>query len=338
MKKNLVAIIVSILLIVAGVCIASAAFIMAGYSFEGLSGERFERESVAVKEEFEHIFIDVQDYDVAILPVEGGTSLIDFDESENLGIVYELDRDMLVIKARDNRKWFDFIGINTVGRELKLYLPKSAYTSLTVSTATGDVTVTDDFSFIRSSVTTSTGDIKFRAKVTEDLDLSVSTGDINLSGQELTGLSARVSTGNIFLENVKAKSRIKLECNTGKVELHGIEAGGITSKGTTGDIFLKNVYVEHDIVIERSTGDVTLTSVIADSFTLKTSTGDIKLNSSDGGTFSINTSSGDVEGTLLTEKIFIAESSTGKIKVPNTTSGGTCKIRTSTGDIEIIIE
>ncbi len=338
MKKSTIAVIVAVLLIIAGVCIASVALVMAEFSFEELSGERFERASHAVEDEFEHIYIAAKNYDVAILPIEGGEILIDFDESKNLGIVYELDRDMLVIKARDDRKWFDYIGINTGSSELKVYLPKSAYTSLTVSTDTGDITVPEDLTFTRSSIATSTGNINILAKIEEVLELAASTGHITVSNQELTKLGVSVSTGRIILENIKAEGRITLESSTGRTELHSVEAGGITSKGTTGDLLLKNVYVENDINIKRNTGDVTLTSVVAGAFDIETSTGDVTFLASDAENIRIETGTGKVEGSLLTDKIFITESSTGKIKVPTTTSGGTCKIRTSTGDIEITIE
>ena len=52
----------------------------------------------------------------------------------------------------------------------------------------------------------------------------------------------------------------------------------------------------------------------------------------------VNTSTGDVNGTLLSEKIFITDTSTGRVSVPKTTSGGKCEITTSTGDINIGIK
>ena len=47
---------------------------------------------------------------------------------------------------------------------------------------------------------------------------------------------------------------------------------------------------------------------------------------------------GDVSGTLLTEKVFVVRSGSGKIRVPETVSGGMCKITTSTGDVSIQID
>jgi hypothetical protein len=52
----------------------------------------------------------------------------------------------------------------------------------------------------------------------------------------------------------------------------------------------------------------------------------------------IETSTGSVKGTILTPKIFMIRSDTGKINVPETTTGGICRIRTSTGNISITIK
>ena len=52
----------------------------------------------------------------------------------------------------------------------------------------------------------------------------------------------------------------------------------------------------------------------------------------------ISTDTGDVKGSLLTEKVFITRSDTGRIRVPETVTGGKCKITTDTGNIEIEIQ
>ncbi|MBQ3486933.1 MAG: AbgT family transporter, partial [Clostridia bacterium] len=42
-------------------------------------------------------------------------------------------------------------------------------------------------------------------------------------------------------------------------------------------------------------------------------------------------------GTILTDKVFSAHSSTGKVSVPATAAGGRCEAETSTGDIRLSI-
>ena len=52
---------------------------------------------------------------------------------------------------------------------------------------------------------------------------------------------------------------------------------------------------------------------------------------------SVTTDTGDVKGTLLSDKIFFAETKTGRKDVPKTTAGGKCEIKTDTGDIIISV-
>lgn len=91
-----------------------------------------------------------------------------------------------------------------------------------------------------------------------------------------------------------------------------------------------------DFVAGSDTGTITLKNVVATgSFSIESDTGDVRFENSDAAPISVKTSTGDVTGTLLSEKIFIAKTSTGRIRVPETTSGGKCEITTSTGDIKI---
>ena len=105
---------------------------------------------------------------------------------------------------------------------------------------------------------------------------------------------------------------------------------------STGDIEISKNFSFENIDISVSTGDINLNSIIAErSLNLETSTGDIKFISCDANEIFAKTSTGNITGDLLTDKIFIAQSDTGKIDVPKTTSGGKCELTTDTGDIII---
>ena len=67
------------------------------------------------------------------------------------------------------------------------------------------------------------------------------------------------------------------------------------------------------------------------------STGDVRFEGSDAAAIFVETNTGDVTGTLLSDKIFLPQSNTGEIEVPQTVSGGRCQIITSTGDIRLKI-
>jgi DUF4097 and DUF4098 domain-containing protein YvlB len=51
----------------------------------------------------------------------------------------------------------------------------------------------------------------------------------------------------------------------------------------------------------------------------------------------IETTTGSVTGTLISEKQFFTETSTGKVNVPPSGNGGRCEIETGTGNIRIEI-
>ena len=338
MKKNIVTIVVALCLIIAGAALAGAALVAVDFRFGEFSSADYERNSYVIEGDIGEIGISAGDYNVTFLPSSDGICRIEVDESEKFKLRYHFEEDHLEIKIVDNRKWYDYIGIFSSEADLVLYLPAGEYEILSVATRTGDVKVSEDFSFGIAAVAASTGDINFAAKVSGDLSLSCVTGDISVCDIEPENLSASVTTGNIVLENIKASDTISLSCNTGRIEVHGSEAGDIESEGTTGDILLKYVTVEGQVKIERSTGDVTLTSVIAGSFDILTDTGDVKLNLSDAEEINIETDTGRVEGSLLTPKTFWAESDTGRVRVPQSSGDGVCKIKTDTGNISITIE
>ena len=77
--------------------------------------------------------------------------------------------------------------------------------------------------------------------------------------------------------------------------------------------------------------------IASDKLNVVRSTGDVRLVGADAGEIHIETDTGKVSGSLLSEKIFIPRTDTGKIDVPKTTSGGICEITTDTGDIKITI-
>ena len=64
----------------------------------------------------------------------------------------------------------------------------------------------------------------------------------------------------------------------------------------------------------------------------------MKFDGCDAGELLVHTDTGDVSGSLLSEKIFIVRTDTGKISVPASVSGGRCEITTDTGDIKINLQ
>jgi hypothetical protein len=51
----------------------------------------------------------------------------------------------------------------------------------------------------------------------------------------------------------------------------------------------------------------------------------------------VKTDTGDITGSLLSGKIFMPQTNTGDVTVPDTVTGGKCRLSTNTGDIKISI-
>lgn len=148
--------------------------------------------------------------------------------------------------------------------------------------------------------------------------LKASTGNIGLENMDAESFDVSVSTGSITLADVDCGGDVRVKVSTGKADLSNIKCNSLISDGSTGVITLKNVIAEERFDIERSTGN-------------------IKLENCDAGELNIKTNTGSIKGSLLSDKVFEAETDTGDIDVPKTRVGGKCKLSTDTGNIKIEI-
>ena len=153
----------------------------------------------------------------------------------------------------------------------------------------------------------------------ESVTVVNSTGRINIEELCASTLSLSLTTGKVTASNVKCNGSINLKQSTGDTLLSDVSCQSFNSEGSTGSITLKNVIASDKISIERSTGN-------------------IKFDLCDAAQLEVETDTGSVTGTLLTDKIFFAETETGKIDVPKSTTGGTCEVETDTGDIILKIK
>lgn len=175
-----------------------------------------------------------------------------------------------------------------------------------------------DFSFESVKINSHTGDVSLTSS-SDEVNIKLSTGNIKLENINIDNASLVTATGNHYLKNVVATNNVFIESSTGTITLNNVDCKNLTAI--------------------TDTGRVKLTDVIATGrFEISTETGGVTLEDSDASKMNIETSTGSVKGTILTPKIFMARSDTGKINVPETTTGGICRIRTSTGNISITIK
>ena len=269
-----------------------------------------------ISEEFNSISVNVSTADIAFLVSEDGGRRVVCYEQENLKHLVEVKDGTLFVSLVDTRKWYEHISIYSENPMVTVYLPKDEYAALTVRTSTGDVGIPAGLKFESIYITASTADVKCYASAAGAVKIKTSTGDIFAEGISAGSLDLSVTTGKVKIASVTCLGDLKLESETGDIEIKDVSCKNVISEGDTSDISLLNVIAE-----ER--------------FSIETDTGGIEFDRCDAFEIFIETDTGDVTGSFCSDKIFFAQSNTGRIDVPRTTGGGRCEITTDTGDIRL---
>ncbi len=306
--------IIAVALCALGLIIFTAALAAYNWDFSRFSTIKYVTNTHTLTENFDNILVDSNTADILFVPTTDAECKVVCTEQEKLKHSVNIKDGTLSISTHDERKWYDYIGIAFGSSKITVYLPEREFSFLTIKESTGDVEIPKDFEFKNIDITASTGDVKAFASALEIIKIKVSTGDINVQGISAGALELSVSTGKITATDVLCNGEINATVSTGKTALNNVSCKSLSSNGSTGDITLKNV-------------------IATENFNIKRSTGDVKLEGCDTAEIFIKTNTGAVKGTLLSNKIFITQTDTGKISVPKTLSGGKCEIITDTGDI-----
>ncbi|MCR5674883.1 MAG: DUF4097 domain-containing protein [Lachnospiraceae bacterium] len=257
MKKHVIPVIVSVVLIAAGAVICGFSLSAMHFDMNRLSTAEYKENSFPVTDAFRDIRIRTGMEKICFAASEDGKCRVDILDHEKVDHSVRTEDDTLVIETTDARNWTDFVGVFTRSPQIMVFLPESRYESLLIENSTGDAALSSlDFD---GSITynTSTGDLHMR---------DVTCADLNSDG----------NTGEVFLERVLISGACRITRNTGDVEFDDSDAASIS--------------------IETSTGDVSGTLLSDKSFTALSVTGDVEVPlSGTGGSCEITTTTGDIE-------------------------------------------
>ncbi len=308
-----------------------------GWDFGALNTSNFTTNTYEIEEEFDRISFNLDTADVWILPSEDGECHVICQERENERHSVSVKDGVLTITLVDNGKWYEHL-LSFGSMKITVYLPKEEYETLTLRSDTGDYTLGAGLRFASVDHEASTGDLTVKANVSGLLKARLSTGDMKIESLSVGAMDLETTTGDITLSSLQIEGQVTLAVDTGDMRLTDLSLGSLSTTGDTGDIHCKNLLAADTLSIVRDTGDVKLEGCRAGSLQIETSSGDIFFNGSDADSISVKASSGDVTGTLLSEKIFYARTSSGTVRVPTSTEGGLCEVETSSGDIILSIE
>lgn len=309
--------IVSVLLILG---LLAFAWVMTKYNwdFTKLNTVKYQTNTYGITESFNNIHLETDTADIVFAPTtDDKCSIICYEETKAPHSATVLDN-TLSIKTVNKKSWYDYININFSSPKITIYLPEAQYAALLISESTGDIEVPKDFNFDKVDISLSTGDVDFSG-VSKSLKIKTNTGDVSVKSTSVEKLDLKASTGAISVSGTACSGDTNLNISTGKTTLTDFKCKNLTSNGTTGDIYLSRVIATEKISITRDTGNV-------------------KFEGSDASEILVETDTGDIQGNLLTEKVFIATSDTGRVDTPKTITGGKCELSTDTGNIKITIK
>ena len=270
------------------------------WDFSGLSTVTYETNTYRIADAFTHVTVITDTADVTLVPSEEDIVSVVCYENVRRKHTVSVNDGTLTIESTDTRKWYEHIGINFGAPKITVYLPRGVYGALQITVSTGDVDISAGYAFTSA-------------------DIAVSTGDIAVQGMTADTLNLSVSTGKVTLSSVTCAGDVGLRVTTGKATLTDLHCRNFTTNGKTGAITLNDVIATEGLTIRRTTGDVRFTACDAATVTVRTDTGNVK-------------------GSLLSDKVFMTHTSTGRVRVPTSVTGGTCTVSTTTGDITITIE
>lgn len=291
----------AILLAAAGVFLILTAMAMGKGNWKELKTVGYEEKTFPVSGKVNDIQISDSENSVKILPSGDGTCKVLCPERTD-GSVYhtvEVRDGVLSVQRHDERKLFQFIGVNFNIGSVEVYLPEGEYGALTASSTAGSISVADGFTFESASLKSTSGSVRMFSQVKKELKAESTSGRVTIENASSETLSAKSSSGRIVLSHIRS--------------------GEITAKATAGKIELTDVIAEKNLHAKSVSGGVALEGC-------------------DGGTIRIESTSGSVKGTILSDKIFITDSKSGSVKIPRSAPGGECEITTTSGSIAIEIK
>lgn len=277
--------IISACLIAAGLVISAVALVSLGFDFKNLSTRTMETNTYSPAGDFSNILVDVRTADITFkLSTDGKTKVVCYEE-EKMKCSVQISDDTLVVTQGDDRKWYEQIGFYTEDASVTVYLPaKIYYDECNLYCTTGDVTVAEDFRFLKANVETTTGDIDWNANLAGKLQMKCTTGDMKVSNVRCGSLDIQGATADVNLKNTEAEDKLNVKVTTGDVTLDRVDAAELFIKATTGDVIgtlvsdkIFDTKATTGMIIMPAGEEIKDTTKPLGKCTIETTTGDIKI-------------------------------------------------------------
>lgn len=272
-----------------------------------------------IKESFRNISLKTDEARIVFALSKDGKCRVECYEEAKAVHAVAVKEATLSIEMTHTRSWYDYIGIHYESPKITVYLPKQEYNALSINLNVGNIEIENKLAFTNADIRLSTGNVNYGASTKEAIHIQIGTGNISVGRLTAGSLDISSAVGTVAITDLTCKNDLTLGLTTGTTSLNDVFCGNLVSTATAGEITLDHVIAREKFTIERDTGN-------------------IKFKGSDAAEIHVKTNTGNVSGSLLTNKVFLAKSESGKVHLPPSTTGGPCKIDVLTGNIDMEID
>ena len=300
-KSKKILITVAVILIAVGMICGFCGIYSLGFNFNEISTSDFVTHTYTVDDDFTNIVIEDAASNINFYKSNDDKCRVLCDEREKVTHTVVNENNTLTVRVKDERNWFERINIGFFVADMRVsvYLPKNKYDSLNAASMSGDIDVANEFTFDNAKVGSISGDVSVKADVKQELNISSTSGDV-------------------IINNISATECINASSVSGEIDLSNVKGKEIFANTISGGVMLTDTVASQKLKANSTSGEINLKRCDAKNIVL-------------------DTVSGEISGTLLSNKQFITETTSGTVNVPQCVSNEECRITTVSGEIYIEI-
>lgn len=300
-KSKKILITVAVILVAVGMICGFCGIYSLGFNFNEISTSDFVTHTYTVEDDFTNIIIEDAASNINFYKSNDDKCRVLCDEREKVTHTVVSENNTLTVRVKDERNWFERINIGFFVADMRVsvYLPKNKYDSLNAASMSGDIDVANEFTFDNAKVGSISGDVSVKADVKQELNISSTSGDV-------------------IINNISATECINASSVSGEIDLSNVKGKEIFANTISGGVMLADTVASQKLKANSTSGEIDLKRCDAKNIIL-------------------DTVSGEISGTLLSNKQFITETTSGTVNVPQSVSNEECRITTVSGDIYIEI-
>lgn len=300
-KSKKILITVAVILVAVGMICGFCGIYSLGFNFNEISTSDFVTHTYTVEDDFTNIIIEDAASNINFYKSNDDKCRVLCDEREKVTHTVVNENNTLTVRVKDERNWFERINIGFFVSDMRVsvYLPKNKYDSLNAASMSGDIDVANEFTFDNAKVGSISGDVSVKADVKQELNISSTSGDV-------------------IINNISATECINASSVSGEIDLSNVKGKEIFANTISGGVMLTDTVASQKLKANSTSGEIDLKRCDAKNIVL-------------------DTVSGEISGTLLSNKQFITETTSGTVNVPQSVSNEECRITTVSGDIYIEI-